>query len=229
MSEKYTYSIQNDFPNSAVNPGRLTEEIQDSSISGALDYVNTDADDDDCDIWFEATSSYPDEATLSGIVSTHIGTPLPPTPISLKTGNLDTDRVPVSDGLGSTDWIHAAQASKRTYDYRINSNISDEYVEHNTDVWKTIGNVLFLGNSETPVSEMKIISWVTTPGTVGSFRLYNYSESSEIAIINNISSEVKNIYNTTLSGMPTGEAILELQIRVDSGSGKIRLSSTLIG
>lgn len=71
MANKYTFSILNDFPYSKVNSLRLTDEIQESGVTIALDYINTS--DDDCDIWFKAGLPSDDETTLSGIVSSHSG------------------------------------------------------------------------------------------------------------------------------------------------------------
>jgi hypothetical protein len=73
---KYTYSIQNDFPNHKVAPDRLAKEIQASSIVTALDYIATFGDD--CDIWFKDPLAPTDKATLDGIVAAHSGEPLPP-------------------------------------------------------------------------------------------------------------------------------------------------------
>jgi len=83
MSTKYTYSIQNDFPNNLVNTSRLNNEIVASTITRALDYINTSADD--CDIWFLDTLTAGDVTTLSGVVAAHDGTALPTTamPVSL--------------------------------------------------------------------------------------------------------------------------------------------------
>ena len=53
MSVKYTYSIQNDFPNEKVAPDRLTGEIQDYDTTATLAYIYTDSDSDSCDIWFD--------------------------------------------------------------------------------------------------------------------------------------------------------------------------------
>lgn len=72
---KYTYSIQNDFPDHKVAPDRLSQEIRDSSIVTAFDYVETVGDD--CNIWFKDPLSLADKATLDGIVATHSGIPLP--------------------------------------------------------------------------------------------------------------------------------------------------------
>jgi len=71
MSVKYTYSIQNDFTNSQINPTRLTREIEGSSISGTLEYINTNSDV--CDLYFESSLSGADESTLSGCITTHSG------------------------------------------------------------------------------------------------------------------------------------------------------------
>lgn len=82
-STKYTYSIQNDFPNHAVASDRLLSEIRASAIITAVDYINTSGDD--CDIWFKDALSAGDETILDGLVAIHSGEPLPsnvPIPIT---------------------------------------------------------------------------------------------------------------------------------------------------
>lgn len=68
---KYTYSIQNDFPNGAVVTSKLSDEILDSNITIALDYIGTNGDD--CDIYFKNDLSSAEQSTLSGVVSVHDG------------------------------------------------------------------------------------------------------------------------------------------------------------
>lgn len=75
MATKYNYSILNDFPNSMVNSYMLTEEIEDSTISGTLSYINTK--NDNCDIWFDSALVTEDETELDGVVATHSGTAPP--------------------------------------------------------------------------------------------------------------------------------------------------------
>ena len=75
MSVKYTYSISNDFPYSKVDISRLSNEITDSDVTIALDYINTSSDD--CDVWFKATLPQSDVTTCSGIVASHSGEALP--------------------------------------------------------------------------------------------------------------------------------------------------------
>ena len=72
---KYTYSIQNDFPNHKVDSDRLTQEIQQSAIITALDHIDTAGDV--CDIWFKDVLSSGDQTVLDTIVANHSGEPLP--------------------------------------------------------------------------------------------------------------------------------------------------------
>lgn len=74
-STKYTYSIQNDFPNHAVSLDRITKEISESSIVIALEQISNSGDV--CDIWFKDTLSGTDETTLNTIVAAHSGELLP--------------------------------------------------------------------------------------------------------------------------------------------------------
>jgi len=69
---KYTYSIVNDFPNNIVNTDTLTYEILNSTITHALDYIDTIGDD--CDIWFKEELNIIDAtSTLPAIVAAHNG------------------------------------------------------------------------------------------------------------------------------------------------------------
>jgi len=71
MATKYTYSIIGDFPYQKINSPRLIEEIGNSDITIALDYINTS--DNDCDIWFKNDLSSDEQTTLSETVSAHSG------------------------------------------------------------------------------------------------------------------------------------------------------------
>ena len=94
MATKYTKSIQSDFPNHAVSTDRLTQEIRESAIVTALDYINTDGDD--CDIWFKADLSSGDVIILAGVVAAHSGTPLPSNaPVLITTASVGPDGCPI--------------------------------------------------------------------------------------------------------------------------------------
>ena len=73
-SEKYTYSVSGDFPNHKVDIPRLTEEIQTSAITIALDYIEVQSDD--CNIWFKAALDGENRNRLDTIVANHSGEPL---------------------------------------------------------------------------------------------------------------------------------------------------------
>lgn len=83
MSVNYTYSVSEDFPNSAVDPARFKQEIEASSIVTALaeDFIQVSGDD--CDVWFKASLSSGDESTLNSLVASHSGVPLDPDPESV--------------------------------------------------------------------------------------------------------------------------------------------------
>jgi len=74
MSTKYVYPVS-DTANDLVDVGSLTQEIADSTIAIALDYIAVDGVD--VDIWFKAAISGAEETTLDGIVAAHTGEPLP--------------------------------------------------------------------------------------------------------------------------------------------------------
>jgi hypothetical protein len=72
---KYTFSIQNNFPNHKVAVDRITAEIRSCTIVVALAFVNLAGDT--CEIWFRDSLSGGDLTILNGIVEAHSGTPLP--------------------------------------------------------------------------------------------------------------------------------------------------------
>jgi len=84
MGTRYVYSIYNDTLNSAVDTTRLTNEIKSSDITIALDYINTDADD--CDIWFKAELSAPEQVTLGELLAAHTGASVNIDPPSMTDG-----------------------------------------------------------------------------------------------------------------------------------------------
>jgi len=105
---KYSFSISTDFPNHKVATDRLSQEIIDSTITIALDYINTSGND--CDVWFKDALPVGDQTTLDGIVSAHSGEPLPTdaTPVKIDGARFDSDGkqviVPTPAPSGSYTW-----------------------------------------------------------------------------------------------------------------------------
>lgn len=90
----YDYSISTDFPNHKVAPDRLSLQIRESSITIALDRVDTSGDV--CSIWFKDPLPPLDLATLNAIVATHNGEPLPPNAQLVQLGGpMDPDKKPI--------------------------------------------------------------------------------------------------------------------------------------
>ena len=73
MATTFHYSIQNDFPNQAVDLSVLTVEIEESTITATLNGINVNGDD--CEIVFATDLSGPEVTTLNQIVATHTGLP----------------------------------------------------------------------------------------------------------------------------------------------------------
>ena len=90
----YDYSISKDFPNHAVAPDRLTQEIRQSAIITALDHMDTA--NDTCSIQFKDSLSDTDKSILDGIVAVHSGEPLPTSaqPVTLSGVPTDSDGKP---------------------------------------------------------------------------------------------------------------------------------------
>lgn len=74
-SIKYSYN-KTDFPNQVTNTTTLTQEINNSAITVALDYIDVNeivGDGYVCDIWFKDTLNTENETILDGIVGDHVG------------------------------------------------------------------------------------------------------------------------------------------------------------
>ncbi len=74
----YTYSIATDTLNAAVDLGKLSQEILDSSITTPLNYSRVNGDQpDDLVIYFTGTLTGPEQTTLTGVVNAHDGIEIP--------------------------------------------------------------------------------------------------------------------------------------------------------
>lgn len=79
-----------------VDVSRLQNEIEDSAIVTALDYINLEGADD-LEIVFKATLSGGDETILDGLVADHVNEPLPEGPQLVQIdGPLDSDGSPMT-------------------------------------------------------------------------------------------------------------------------------------
>jgi len=74
MAEKYSFGISDEFPNKKVDTSKLSKEIQESTITTALDYINENSIV--CDVWFKDVLTLDSSTTLTVIISEHDGEPL---------------------------------------------------------------------------------------------------------------------------------------------------------
>jgi len=101
MSTKYSYLVT-DTANDLVDVGALTEEIQDSSITIALDYISVVGNA--LDIYFKVDLSEGEQTTLDDIVAAHTGEPLPdvqtvqPEVASLQEPHKNVQRIVIQPG-----------------------------------------------------------------------------------------------------------------------------------
>lgn len=114
---KYTYSVASDFPQAAVSPEKLEEEIHDSSISSA-EYLYLTIVGDVCDIWFDDPLSGADETALDGIVAAHQAVRIDPIQVGGTVINpleTPTDLSVVPQGTpGSTSWGYSVTSFSAT-------------------------------------------------------------------------------------------------------------------
>lgn len=97
-SEKYSYSVTQDFPNAKVYIPNFVEEIQASKITVALDYIGLHGDN--LDIWFKATLPSGDKTILDGGTTNpangliaehnHISKKNDPTPVTVENAEIKT-------------------------------------------------------------------------------------------------------------------------------------------
>jgi len=78
---KYTYAVTS-FPNDKVDSDRLTDEIDESSISTVLDHIFVHyagrSAQTTCDIWFVDALTSVEQDALDAVVAAHTGEPIAP-------------------------------------------------------------------------------------------------------------------------------------------------------
>jgi len=154
---KYSYSLSADFPNGAVDPEVLGEEIGDSSISSAS-YLYTAVAGDDCDIWFDDPLSGADETTLDGVVAAHLGVRTA-TPIKggLILRPMDTPAAPtvsVQGTTGSTTWAYKVTA-----------------ISQSGETMPSSATQVTNGNATLSSSNFNRVSWTTLQDAIG-YKVY---------------------------------------------------------
>lgn len=89
----FTYSIASDTANAKVNSPKLIEAVEASSITVALNRIDTDGDD--LKVVFDSSLSSGEETTLGGLIAVHDGEPIP------------VDETPQTVKIDSTTPVHS--------------------------------------------------------------------------------------------------------------------------
>jgi len=134
------------------------------------------------------------------------------------TGNLNgiTDAQSALDFLDTLTWDGLPGA--KTY-FTVGFQDSEKpYVTFNSTSWTGFSNIIFPGTSTYSVGAFKVIASRT--GTNGScdIRLYDLTNLNAIGTVNFSSDVVQIITQSTLTNLPVGEAIFEVQARKSAGS-----------
>jgi hypothetical protein len=157
---KYTYSITGDFPNDAVAIEKLVVEIDDSSITTALDHVETAGDV--CDIWFDDALSGGDETTLDGLVAAHDGV----SPVGTVGSYVSSEG---ESSTTSTDWTEKLTCEPgwfRAGDYAVDwsCEVKSSTPKTKLNLRVQLDDTTTLGESKTAYSDDMATDWVMQAG-----------------------------------------------------------------
>ena len=101
-------------------------------------------------------------------------------------------------------------------------NQGQPYVEANVASWTTAVAFAYAGSDEFPVGEFIAITSRSAAGGSCDVRLYDVTNGNQIAIINYTEATQEIQSTTTITNLPTGRAIFEIQHRKNDG-GKSRV------
>jgi hypothetical protein len=107
------------------------------------------------------------------------------------------------------------------YTYVLTDADNNPYMVISSSTFKTFAAFVYEGSNVHPVTEiMAIGSRTGTSGTVY-LRLYDVTNSLEIAQVTWTTVDQQIITSSSLSNLPTGQAIFEIQAREDGSNGRL--------
>jgi hypothetical protein len=107
------------------------------------------------------------------------------------------------------------------YTYVLTNADNNPYMIISSSTFKTFAAFVYEGSNVHPVSEiMAIGSRTGTSGTVY-LRLYDVTNSNEIVQVTWTSEDQQIITSSSLTNIPTGQAIFEIQAREDGSNGRL--------
>ena len=105
---------------------------------------------------------------------------------------------------------------------------SKGYLKTNNTNWEVLASFIFTGTEDTGTpTTFQIISW-SKDGTTSFVRLFDYNNNNEIAEITVGSSTRQILLDATLSNLPIGKSIFEIQGKVTKDKKELYIESIML-
>ena len=205
-------------------------------ISGAVHYL---------DMMEFIENIYGDITTLSGVVETveesftAISGTMEAAIASITTfsGAVQTsldevyETITVTSGTlqSQVDDLASSVGANKVFDFAVRDQ-SKDYFEVNSTAWLVAVSFPFPGTDETFPTLFEIVGSRNGTQGAGEARLYDLTNSQEIAFLSWTTTEKSVYQDLSLQNLPTGDALFEVQMRKSGGGGadKIRMHSCVL-
>lgn len=189
--ETYNYTLNSDFVN-GINPTCLDRTIRNYELSIVLEAVNVEYETGDVSINFSDSLPPEDKNVLDLIISNHN----PVFTCELE----ESANTSVNGGINFTVSDHANR----------------DYVGTGGTTWSTIRSFVFSGTASWVPTQFLIIGSLSKNSTIASARLFDYTNSKELVVVTWENLDKQVIVNKTLTNLPEGISLIELQVKVDN-------------
>jgi hypothetical protein len=128
----------------------------------------------------------------------------------------------VSEDYSRSDHSHAIAKGKSDIDHPFNVETS----KTKSGIWAIKHTFMFDGTDRKGIpTEFKVVASVQQPDYPGDVRVYDITNSNQIAILESINNKDRSIFNMgTISNLPTDEAIFSIQLRCLTGNDKYNVN-----
>ena len=183
-------------------------------------------------------TDFPTPAALSLLLQKEIedaglGQPLRNPPLVTQTGGAVQCKVTFNDALSGGDkttldgLIAVHDPANDVAPIEIDVQHNWQYIDHKKSTWGVVGSFLFAGTDALGIpASIRVIAGVTTADEVG-VRIYDLTNNNVIAEVRNQTGSYPSIINLgTISNLPTGAAVFELQVIRDAGNSSKKVRAT---
>lgn len=131
----------------------------------------------------------------------------------------------ISPGESGTGQSQTVKSRDLPLQYSFSDN-NAPYVETNNASWKIVGSFVFNGTDFVDATNFRVIASGSTEPLNGDIRLFDFTNSIQISIINITTSNIA-VRSSTLTNLPATQAIFEVQTRKNSG-GRVRAHFAMV-